>query len=224
MAYVALDIDVARWPRVEALIKGKLERQFFQEAHCLIRLPIPTAGIESSCAFALAHVLIAAVGGISTTLHCCGAGEGSNLKAFQKTLVTFYPWEFESNPPSSKEEKQAIAQLLWYEFRAPLTHHLGLQTKGQRDADAAGYLIKYERFLKTKKPDEGLLEEKIETLERAKQWPFTVFSETLEVRADAKVLKLERFYWGIRQMLVKLTQDAPLMSQAESFLAYIAKE
>ena len=67
----------------------------------------------------------------------------------------------------------------------------------------------------------GLSEQMIEQTETAPSWPLNVMTQTLQVRADAKVLKLERFDRGCRQMVIMLTRDAGQMERAERFLSEV---
>ena len=48
------------------------------------------------------------------------------------------------------------------------------------------------------------------TTERAPSWPFKIMTQTLAVRADAKV------HWGVRQMVMRLTGDASFMGEMPS--------
>lgn len=90
-----------------------------------------------------------------------------------------------------------------------------------------GYSVKLKGL--TQPSGDGLSEQSIKLLERSEFWPFEEMSQTMLVGRDqngkmtAKVLKLERFYWGIRQMVVRLTQQSGLMGQAEQFLCDIAE-
>lgn len=64
----------------------------------------------------------------------------------------------------------------------------------------------------------GIPDDLIAKIERSESWPLPEFQETLLVRPDAKILKIERFYWGIRRMIRRRTERKELMGQAEAFL------
>ena len=78
------------------------------------------------------------------------------------------------------------------------------------------------RWVKTN--GNGLAESKIETLEEAKKWSFTVMKRTLVIDSDAKVLKVERFYWGVRRMIEEITRCHARMRNAEQYLSRKAKQ
>lgn len=185
----------------------------------MLRLPIKSAGLSAGCNFAVAHVLLAAVGGISTTLY--GTGANHYQRSFRDVLVKYYPWDSEAKE-MDESSKREVAEALWTEFRGPITHHMGLWTtvsEGQRKLRDRGYAVKFKRM---SDDGDGLRESYIELIESSDVWPFESFQETMAIRDDSKVLKLKRFYWGIRQTVVRLTRDRGLMGQAERFLSHVS--
>ncbi len=225
MPYVPLRLNISDRPHVERFVRGPLESLYFRDVHDMLRLPINATGILGGCNFAIAHVLLAAVSGLSTTLHSPGAGGGRYQKAFCKLLVSFYPWETERDPPKTEADKGELAKTLWKEFRGPLTHHLGLWTEarggGARRIRNRGYFVTFKRL--TEPGGDGLRETAVEQLEGSEAWPFPEFQQTLLISKDTKVLKLERFYWGIRRTVLRLCADKELMGQAEAFLSRVEK-
>jgi len=109
------------------------------------------------------------------------------------------------------------------EHRAALEHPFGLwsgaATGNTRSVRERGYLIRYRRI---DGGGDGLSEGDLERLEGSATWPFETFGETLQVRENAAaVLKLERFYWGVRQTVLRLVADAALAERAEAALGQL---
>ncbi len=225
MVFVPLQVDVSRWPHVERFVRHTLEDLYFRDVHAMLRLPLKEKGIGAGCNFAVTHTLLAAVAGVSTSLYRPGKLNPYG-GAFQGVLVDWYPWDLEAKPPKTDDEKRGVAKVLYDEFRGPLTHHLGLavgQTKTGSAVVDRGYVVKIKR--RTRPNGNGFLERELELLERSGKWPFPAFfRDTLVERKDAKVLKLERFYWGVRQMVVRLTKDQSLVGSAEAFLKNVEKK
>ncbi|MGH6636949.1 MAG: hypothetical protein ACRED0_12745 [Gammaproteobacteria bacterium] len=208
MAYQRLTLNLSHYPHVLAFIRGPLETLYFNDVHNMLRLPLKEQGLTAGCNFAMAHVLLAAVSGLSTTLYQPSRKKrGTYEYAFVGALVDLYPWDLEPNAPINKKERREGAKALYDEFRGPLTHRLGLWTNQRRSAHGAslGYALKIKRL--TQPNGNGLSEDMIVTLETSSAWPFAAMKGSLQVRSDAKVLKLERFYWGIRQMVTRLASS-----------------
>lgn len=222
MGYTPLPIDESRRPLIARFIRGPLESLYFRDVHDLLRLPQREAALAGGCNFAIAHLLLSAVSGVSSALYATGSGDSQYQSAFCNLLVRFYPWETEDEAPQNAARKRALADVLWEEFRGPLAHPHGLWAGaapgGRRSALERGHFIRYRRIGGTE--GDGLSEADLERLETSAAWPFEIFGETLQVRQDAAaVLKLERFYWGVRQMVVRLVADWVLADQAEAALA-----
>jgi hypothetical protein len=222
MGYVQLPIEETRWPQIARFIRGPVESLYFRDVHELLRLPQREAGLGGGCNFAIARVLLSAVSSLSSALYATGAGDSGYHSAFCNMLVRFYPWDSEDAAPRNELAKQALAEVLWTEHRAALAHPLGLwgsaPAGGTRSALERGYLIRYRRIGGSE--GNGLSERDLERLESSTDWPFETFGETLQIRENAAaVLKLERFYWGVRQMTLGLVADWTLAEQAEAALA-----
>lgn len=221
MGYIPLPIDETRWPQVARFVRGPLESLYFRDVHDLLRLPQPEAGLTSGCNFAIARVLLSAVSTLSSALYATGAGDSGYHSAFCNMLARFYPWDCEDEVPQNEAVKQARAEVLWTEHRAALAHPLGLwvdgSAGGSRSARERGYLIRYRRI--GGHEGNGLSESDLERLEGSTDWQFETFGETLQIRENATaVLKLERFYWGIRQTALGLIADPDLAERAEAAL------
>ena len=233
MGYIPLSIEDSRWPMIARFVRGPVESLYFRDVHELLRLPQRAAGLGGGgCNFAIARVLLSAVSTLSSALYATGAGDSGYHSAFCNMLVRFYPWDAEDEPPQTDAKKQALAEVLWTEHRAALAHPLGLWSGapvgGMRSAAPSanadirprgrGYLIRYRRIGGSE--GDGLSESDLERLESSSTWPFETFGETLQIRENAAaVLKLERFYWGVRQMTLGLVADWALAEQAEAALA-----
>lgn len=219
MGYVPLNTDISRWPYVERFTQHTLEGLFFKDVHAMLRLPMKEKGIGAGCNFAVTHTLLAAVAGVSTSLYRPGKIDPYG-GPFVGVLVDYYPWELEANPPKTVREKRRIAKVLYEEFRGPLIHHLGVPVERTSTGSAVvdrGYVVKIER--RTRPNGNGFYESELELLERSESWPFPhFFGQTLQERSDAKLLKVERFYWGIRRMVERLAKDSNRMGSAEAFL------
>jgi hypothetical protein len=205
MTYRNLKIDPGAPTTVRQLVK-QLESHYLSDVHSMLRLPIPNYRILAGCNFAIAQVLLATIGGVSTTLYSHSGGKG---KRFKDLLVDYYPWKHE--PHSTVTPSQA-AEIIYSVFRNPLTHDLGLDIEKK----AKTPLVKLKRRV-TKNKTRGLPEKEIEALEKTAARPN--MSATVVVRPDATVLLVEALYWGVRGMIEELVADKARMKAADSFLA-----
>ncbi len=207
MAYQPLNLDPKTPQRVEDLLKHV--DLSFSDVHSMLRLPIANYGITAGCNFAITHVLMSVIGGVSTTLY---KQTGHVGKRFTGVLEDYYPWNLE---PSGILPKKDAAEAIYTVFRNPLTHDLGLDIK-QR---SKGMVVKVNR-LKNATPsgkDKGLPEKTIESLERGTIRP--KMSATVTTTSQKKVLLVEGLYWGIRVMIERLSADTIRMSAVDKFLA-----
>lgn len=208
MAYQYLNIAPLTPPNVKALVRH-IEALSFSDIHTMLRLPVHNYRLSAGCNFAIAHVLMAVIGGVSTTLY---RQTGKVGERFMGVLVNYYPWHLE--PTSSVSPKDA-AGAIYEVFRNPITHDLGLDLKKK----SAGLKVKIKR-LKTftrKGTDRGLAERQIEAIELSPSRP--AMSATVTLASHKKVLLVEGLYWGIRRMIENLTADQKRMYAAEQFLA-----
>jgi hypothetical protein len=205
MAYRGLKIDPSTPATVRKLV-GTLESHYLCDVHSMLRLPIPNYRIMAGCNFAAVQVLMATIGGISTTLYSHTGGKG---KRFKDLLIGYYPWSLE--PPNTVTPVQAT-DIIYSVFRDPLTHDLGLDI--EKKAKTPSVEIKRRA---TKNKTRGLPEKEIEALENTASRPN--MSPTVTVRPDATVLFIEALYWGVRRMIEDLLADKTRMQSADSFLA-----
>lgn len=222
MPYKAIQANLQQWPNVERFIRGTLEPLFFHDVHTMLRLPLREQGLTAGCNFAITHMLLASVSGISTTLfNPTPDASGASGKLFMQCLTKFYPWDVEKGLPNKLDD---LADSLYNEFRNPLAHNLGIlrhvrerikKSNSRKQRPSPSKKFEIERMNK-----EGLDETTIEKLESSDEWPFLpTFKFTVEVRPDAEILKVERLYWGIRQMVRRLAKNQETMKEAENFHA-----
>lgn len=208
MAYRSLILPPSTPPKVRGLIH-RIEVLSFSDVHSMLRLPLHNYRLGAGCNFAIAHVLMAVIAGVSSTLyrHTGRVGE-----RFTGVLVEYFPWDLESS--GSVPPKDA-ADIIYEVFRNPITHDLGLDLKKK----STGLQIKIKRMKTTapKNRDRGLTERQIETLEASSSRPH--MSAAVTVAAHKKVLFVEALYWGVRRMIERLAADVPRMQSAEKFLA-----
>ncbi len=220
MAYHKLDLDCQKWPHVEWFVREGLEGRYFVDIHHMLRLPLKEKGIDGGCNFSVAHTLLAALSGISTTLYT--QRKNHYQSDFKNALRNFYPWDDEEGAPLSDGDKDEVIDTLWDEFRGVLTHHAALpmhwdRVKEQWAPAEPGYTLGIKRWVKTNR--NGLSEAKIRRLETSKTWPFpNMMTRTVVIDQDAKVLKIERLYWGVRRMVEQITRCEARMRNADQYL------
>lgn len=205
MAYRGLKIDPSAPANVRKLVE-KLESHYLSDVHSMLRLPIPNYRIMAGCNFAIAQVLMATVGGVSTTLYSHSGGKG---KRFKNLLIDYYPLKLE---PGRSVLPEKAADVIYSVFRNPLTHDLGLDIEKKAKTPS----VKLKRRA-TKHKTKGLPEKEIEALEDSAKRPS--MSPTVIIRPDATILFVEALYWGVRRMIEDLVADKARMELADSFLA-----
>jgi hypothetical protein len=207
MPYRPLVPSVTLPPQVKRLV-WKLERHYLAPAHAMFRLPVANYRLIGEFHFAIGHVLLGAIAGISTTLY---AHTGSNGDRFRKLLVDYYP--FASEPGNTIPNLEA-ARMLWSVFRNPLAHDLGFDLKKKAKTPAIKVVRRLTRI--GSHNTRGLTERMIEALEETSERP--IMKPTLTVRVDATVLFVDALYWGTRRMLEDLLVDTTRIQAAEKFL------
>lgn len=70
-----------------ARLVWKLERHHLQPVHAMFRLPIPHYRVVGEFQFGIAHLLLAAIAAVSTTLY---EQSGSNGERFRQLLLNYY--------------------------------------------------------------------------------------------------------------------------------------
>jgi hypothetical protein len=207
MAYRPLAPTILLPPQIERL-KWKLERHYLTPAHALFRLPIPNYRVEGQFHFTIANVLLSAVAGLSTTVYAQSGGNGSR---FRGLLEDYYPF---SDEPVGAPSKQVTAATLWSVFRNPLAHDLGFDIEKKCKTPQTKYLRK---LTSSRRGERGLTERMIERLEDHSTRPTQ--KPTVQIRADATVLYVDVFYWGVRRMAESILSDSRRVLAAERFLA-----
>jgi len=206
MAYQPLNLDQRSPQNVRDLIKHV--DLSFSDVHSMLRLPITNYGITAGCNFAITHVLMSIISGVSTTLY---KQKGLVGDRFKGVLKDYFPWSLE---PKGILPANDAAEAIYNVFRNPLTHDLGLDVKQH----SRGLMVKVER-LKTSSnsgKDRGLTEKQIAVIERGKTRP--KMSATVTATPQKKVLLVEGLYWGLRVMIEKLSADQKRMLAADKFL------
>ena len=205
MAYQKLVLCVDTPPTVREMITKSIESLSFGDVHTMLRLPIrdkePNKELGAACTFAITHVLLSVISGVSGTLYDPSRSKDGNWdvgEKFKKLLIQYFPWDHEPEP---RLRPEASAGIIYDVFRNPLTHSLGLNTNRRKRIEI--------------KRADGLHERVIEQLESG---PRLHQSSTVK-RTDTEIeLFVEPLYWGVRRMIEKLTTDKVRMKAAERFL------
>jgi len=200
MAYKQLILDKQTPPVVEHFVRQHLDMQF-NDVHCMLRLPLPEFELSAGCNFAIANSLCALVSGISSLLTDNFDTSRQSGDLFKKILQDYYPWDLQPSQGSTQE--RSIDHLYDY-FRNPLAHSLGIKTRGN-------FLVVIAK--------NGLSEAAIEKLEQSQfspgpaivYTPITIKNEQIE----QITLDVANFYWGIREMLKRLSNDTNQMRKIE---------
>jgi hypothetical protein len=169
---------------------------------------MPRYRIVGEFQFGIAHLLLGAIAGVSTTLY---AQSGSNGQRFRQLLLDYYPFNLE--PANSVPPIDAV-RTLWSVFRNSLAHDLGFDVEKHAKTTETKLL----RVL-TKMPSgtRGLTERMIEKLEDSSTRPAQ--KPTVAIRPDATVLFVDVLYWGVRRMMESILADNNRVQTAEQFLA-----
>jgi hypothetical protein len=165
-----------------------------KDAHAMFRLPLKEEGLTAGCNYAAAVFLLEIIGGISTTLY---QGPGGSGQQFKTVVKDYYPWDLEG-----RSDRAQAANDLYKLFRNPFAHQLGIEGK----KGGIGKQSFPEHIL-----------EKLESLTTAPLNP-TLQSNPAE---DMLSLSVDSLYWGIRVMILRLTNDAPMMASTEAYLSTI---
>ena len=200
MAYQSLTIDSSTPKVAEHFIRQHLDIQF-NDIHCMLRLPLPELGLTAGCNFATANSLLALVSGISSLLTDNFDTSGQSGDFFKKILLDYYPWDLQ--PPERSTKERSIDHLYDY-FRNPLVHSLGIKTRGN-------FLVVVAK--------NGISETEIEKLEQSHSSPGPAIVYTPIVVKNEQIeqitLNVDNFYWGVREMLKRLSSDTNQMQKTE---------
>jgi hypothetical protein len=180
MPYQPLKLASTTPPKVRAPIH-QIEALSFSDVHSMLRLPLHHYRLAPGCNFAIAHVLMAVIGGVSTTLY---RHTGQVGERFKGVLVDYFPWDLE---PTGTLPPADAADIIYEVFRNPITHDLGLDVKKK----SSGLQVKIKRMKTATRTgrDRGLTEKQIEKLEISLSRPRA--SATVAVASHKKVLFVE---------------------------------
>ena len=203
MAYQLLVLSPATPPVVQHFIQEQVDMQF-HDIHCMLRLPLLERDLGAGCNFAAANVLLAIVSGLSALLTKKLETSRKSGRLFRRILLEYYPWDVQ--PPHTSAIERSVDHLYEF-FRNPLVHSLGIKIKGNFQVAIA---------------KDSLPEVEIEKLERLTvppgpamvYKPITINNEQIE----RITLVVPHFYWGVREMVKRLSEDALQMQKTETAL------
>lgn len=203
MAYQQLSLHQNTPTVIERFVRQHLEMQF-HDIHCMLRLPLPEQDIKAGCNFAVANSLLSLVSGLSVLLTENIDTHGISKSKFTEVLLNYYPWNLQ--PPVNSTMKLSVEHLYSY-FRNPLVHSLGIKIEGNCSVG----IIK-----------SSLSETDIERLEQSHSSPgaaivYRPITENNE-QIEEITLNVANFYWGVREMLKRLTMDTAQMQKIEQRL------
>lgn len=203
MSYQQLYLDSNTPPVVESLVRQHLEMQF-HDIHCMLRLPLPELDIKAGCNFAVANSLLSLVSGLSAFLTENIDTTGNSGSKFKEVLLNYYPWDLQ--PPVNSTRERSVEHLYEY-FRNPLAHSLGLRSKGN-------FLIVIAKGILSEQEIEKLEQSTTPHPQAIEYTPITLNNEQIE----QITLYVEYFYWGVREMLKRLSMNAQQMQKTEQGL------
>ena len=203
MSYQPLTLDEKTPSVVERFVRQHLEMQF-HDIHCMLRLPLPEVDIKAGCNFAVANSLLSLVSGLSAFLTENIDTSGNSGSKFKEVLLNYYPWDLQ--PPVNSTKERSVDHLYEY-FRNPLAHSLGIRSKGN-------FLIVIAKGNLSEQKIEKLEQSTIPQAQAIEYTPITLNNEQIE----RITLYVEYFYWGVREMLKRLSMDAAQMQKTEQGL------
>lgn len=203
MSYQPIELDRQTPSVVKNFVRNHVEMQL-GDVHCMLRLPILEYNLGAGCNFAAANSLLAIVSGLAVLLTTNLSTERKSKSLFTQILDRYYPWDLQ--PPKGSEKSRAIYHLYKY-FRNPLIHSLGLKPEGN-------FLVRIAK--------NALSEEDIEKLEvsQSSLGPAIIYrSIKLNNELIEEItLDIANFYWGVRELLRRLSVDSGQMSKTEKTL------
>jgi hypothetical protein len=188
------------------LVEDQLDMQL-ADVHAMLRMPLPDVpGLASGCNFAAVQVLLSVASGVSATLFCHGALDERNNRGnlFIDMLVEHYPWNQERDVVGRIYGSEA-SKLLYYVFRNPLAHVLGIVDKKQT--------VNNLTIAIQKNPME---ENEIVELELKQSQSVPWLFPTL-ISTDRNLsLHVASLYWGIRETVERVSRTRGARSFAFS--------
>lgn len=216
MAFNPIALPAGTPAIVRDVIRGAVE-PYLSDVHAMLLLPLDGSLPHVGCNLAIAQVLLAAIGGVSAVLY---STKGSSGQVFQEYLTHFYPWDAEPIGDKTLGGAEA-ARILYEDYRNPLTHATGTRVfsvKGglRREHQTRPYTLIVQRVAFTGRPDRGLSEEQILSLESEPVRPGWL-PVTIAADSSSRKLTVEALYWGFRASVQRLCGDATKMKAAEDF-------
>ena len=203
MSYKLLALNPSTPLIVEKFIRNNVD-MLFRDVHCMLRLPMREIDLSAGCNFSTANALLDLISGFSALLTPNFDTTRESADKFKEILRNYYPWNLQLPDGSTKE--RAIEDIYEY-FRNPLTHSLGLKTKGN-------YLVVINK--------NSMSEADIEQLEQSASSPgpaITYLPRTLNnEKIEQITLNIPNFYWGVRQTGTRLSADNQQMQNIASSL------
>lgn len=203
MSYQPLALDEQTPAVVEHFVRNHLDMQF-HDVHCMLRLPLPEFDLRAGCNFTVANSLLSLVSGLSALLTENIDTTGNSGSKFKEVLINYYPWDLQ--PPVNGTKERSVDHLYEY-FRNPLAHSLGLRSKGN-------FLIVIAKGVLSEQEIEKLEQSTTPHAQAVEYTPITLNNEQIE----QITLYAEYFYWGIREMLKRLSMDTQQMQKTEQGL------
>ena len=201
-------VDAAT-PRAVRTFITQVMDVYLADIHAMLRLPRPEVNITEGCNFSIVAVLMNAISGVSVVLYEPPANKQATGRKFMQTANGFYPWDTE--PVGAINNADEGTEILYGSFRNPMAHAFGFQ-----DPEPPGPL-RVTRF-----PGPGLAEADLETIETSIGRPNQTLRGAPTLMRDpatrALSLNVESFYWGVRELLQRLTADTARMAVAEKYL------
>ena len=189
--------------RVKQFINAHVDVHL-HDVHAMLRLPLPEPQIKAACNFAISAVLLNLISGLSVTLYDRPTTTNTGLR-FKNFAIDFYPWHTE--PPGALGKANG-AECLYYRFRNPLAHNLG--------SSASSTVTRYQAQESGRSVDE--LREIEAAIGARPALLHNVATLTPGPAPHQEILNADSFYWGVREMVRRLTLDAPRMQVASTHL------
>jgi hypothetical protein len=201
-------VDAATPRAVRAFVSQVMD-VYLADIHAMLRLPRPEVNIVEGCNFSIVAVLMNIISGVSVVLYEPPANRQATARKFIETAKGFYPWDTE--PVAAIDNPGEGAEILYGSFRNPMAHALGFQ-----EPEPPGPLSV------TRFPGPGLAEADLETIETSIGRPNQALRGAPTLMRDSATralsLNVESFYWGVRELLRRLTADAARVALAEKYL------
>ncbi|OHA89086.1 MAG: hypothetical protein A2741_01670 [Candidatus Zambryskibacteria bacterium RIFCSPHIGHO2_01_FULL_43_27] len=171
----------------------------------MLQLPKPEVGLNASCHISAANSLLALVSGLAALRESNFDTTGVARTKFIKVMLDYYPW---SQQPPYGTTKEVAAEDLYDNFRNPLSHALGLRTRGNFVINIGRVGVPSSQYL-----------ERISNSDTSPGIALTY--RDVEFKGEGikeKTLDVVNFYWGVRQMVSELTSDSQEVTKIENAL------